>query len=42
MARVLRRANSAGDIEAAVVVWRNGQFEAQPFGKDFSGVVNTC
>jgi hypothetical protein len=41
VAGVLRRTTSAGDTEAAVFVWRDGQFQVQPFGKDFTAVAMT-
>ena len=38
IAGVLRRSTSTGTLEAAVFVWRNGQFQVQPFGPDFDAM----
>jgi hypothetical protein len=38
IAGVLRRSTSTGTLEAAVFVWRNGQFQVQPFGSDFDSM----
>jgi hypothetical protein len=35
IAGVVRRSTSTGATEAAVFVWRSGQFQVQPFGSDF-------
>jgi hypothetical protein len=36
IAGFLRRSTSTGTAEAAVFIWRNGQFQMQPFGADFT------
>jgi hypothetical protein len=36
IAGFLRRSTSTGTAEAAVFIWRNGQFQVQPFGADFT------